>query len=208
MMTTAATDLSSRKPRLFDAINVPLLVLVAICFFLPLLELDCGGSKIRFNGPSLAFGTNPSLVGGTSKDDEQLAQKLKKDDIPLDPLLVLFPLCALAGAAIAFLAFKHPGGVKTLLLVSFPAAAAVVLIAYAIIGFGPERKISEERQRSGNHDNQSMVTIEKTTWFDLALIGSCAGALLAAARRYSPVIGAAQPADALQTSEINSMEKL
>ena len=185
-MSSQTTPPTSARPsrKLFDGINIPLLGFVAICFFLPFLNLRCGPINVQFSGLDLACGTDPK-VNGSPQDQESVRKDLRKEHFPLDIPLLLIPLAAITGARLFFRAFARHDCVDHRLLLGLPATLVIIFLAYSMIGFGIERKLAE---KAGKSEGPQVVAIEKTTWFHLSLGASIASLGLALGRRYSPRI--------------------
>ncbi len=179
--------------RVFDGINVLLLCFVAVCFFLPLMEVSCGPVKAAFSGMNLAFGTDPSISGPASpnvsreaqlRDQEEFLRKLRNEDIPRDLPASLILLAAAPGALLFLRAFSgNQAPVTQGSLAALPAILLAVFIAYSAAGFGIERELEEDARGSGE---PTMVAAEKTTWFYLVFGASAMSLVLALARRHSP----------------------
>lgn len=81
----------------FNKISPALFGLIVICFFLPFMNISCGGQKI-------VTLTGLQFVTGTSVEQQDpFSGKAKSEKIESEPLAVAVFLCALAGLALSFL---------------------------------------------------------------------------------------------------------
>jgi hypothetical protein len=192
---TAEPGSDSRK--LFDLLNVSTLGIVLICFFLPIVNFQCGPVGARFNGINLAFGTPPRITGAPQ---EQLsADKWAQEGIPTDPLWGLVPLFALIGAAMLFRSLDDPNRFARVLIIP-PAALTLLFLAFLVSGFGIERKLAEDKERSPSQSRLQIGdprVVEKTGWFYLGLVASISSVGLVAARKTSPSLRAKRQVGAI-----------
>ena len=174
--------------KLFDILNVPALLFVVICFFLPLCELDCGPVKAKFSGMNLAFGTDPEIEGASPKDVKGFMAREKS---PTDPVFAAVPVLATLGIAVAWVAVVRPN--QQLLrrqragnfAAVFPCLLLLLFLIYASVGFGVERKVAEEKAR---HGNQVIAVVDKTPWFWMAFAACAISFTMGATRGLSPTI--------------------
>jgi hypothetical protein len=188
-------DAASPPPRdravgrnLFDLVNVPLLLIVAACFFLPLCQLNCEMIHVRFDGLNLAMGTAPTVDGpkdGPTSAD--LQQEMRKEKIPLDPWLLVWPLAALLGAAASLVAFRHPRAGRRRYLMIAPALVMLILLIAISHGFGIERYVAQ-KSAQGHDSADTRITTEKTPWFYIVLAASAGALVLSGMRAKSPTI--------------------
>jgi hypothetical protein len=178
---------------LCDLVNVPTLLFVAICFFLPLTKMSCGPIEISFSGLNMALGTAPHVNAPTPQDRQQAGREIAEKGFRKSPLLLLVPAAAVIGALLSFVAMRaRADGVRSVALAAGPALVTLLLAYYWLAGFGVEREFAEEMARQRESDPfQAAATMKKTGWFYAALIASMAALVLAVARVYSPrlVIG-------------------
>ena len=186
--------------KLFDLINVPLLLFVAVCFFLPLFKLECAtGARISFNGINMTVPTAPSAEGVPQKDVdrefERLVARQQTEASSRQPLaaawdtvrnhelfLLLVPLFAIQGAYLSWKAFS--GNPAKRALITSAAIAAIVLTGYTVFGFAMENQLVADLSRQGG--GRDGWRCEKTAWFFLALAAAWASTLLVALRDSSP----------------------
>jgi len=206
---TGATD-----RRMFDIINVPLLALVAVCFFLPLCELDCGQYKARFNGVNLTLGTAPAVEGLPSSTELEVAKAALQGLAPLspggavpaavpdrgaqlqdadtDPLFGVVPIAALAGAILFVIVLIRRSRGNSVYLLLAPAVLTVVIAGYAVFGYSIERHaaevVSKAAQQGAGGDPGVRLTCEKSSWFYFSLAASALSLALTASRRWSPLL--------------------
>src|SRR5438105_4579906 len=133
-MTAQAPEATSPAPttrrRLFDLINVPLLALVALMFFLPQCKLTCGEDiRVKFSGPNLTLGTDPTIEGPGKSGSADARQR----EYSLDPLFLLVPIGAIVGAVLFYLASQRPlDEGRRFKLWQIPAALLILFLFYSI----------------------------------------------------------------------------
>lgn len=129
----AVATKEERQParRLFDLINVPSLLFVAICFFLPLTKMSCGPIEISFSGLNMALGTAPHVNAPTPQDRQQARREIVKEDFRKSPLLLLVPAAAVIGALLSFVALRgEVDRVRPVALAAGPALVTLLLAYY------------------------------------------------------------------------------
>ena len=198
-MTTQVASRSSVK-NLFDKINLPVLALIAICFFLPLCEVNCGTVQIKFSGVNLAVGTEPTIVGLPFDAKDMKKDKPKdaaggnsdKDDFKTDPLLLGLPILAVIGIILVVLKLKGAALPRVALAVPGLLIAGL-LIYFMAVGFNVEKQVAAKNAEKpaapaaapvnpGMPDMKMpdiQITSQKTAFFYLALIASLGSAGLA-----------------------------
>lgn len=182
-------DRKNDAGKLADAINIPVFLFIAATFLLPLADLNCGPIRARFTGADLAFGTAPSIEtpdetgqrnGDSGREKEKIARDIQNEFKETDPLLVLIPICGLAGAFMAFRAFQGYN-VNTQALRVAAVCLALLFTYYGSVGFSAEREFANNARKG-----DQAASITKTDWFKMGLAASWASLALTLGRGMSP----------------------
>jgi len=186
MTAASPSSAPTTRRRLYDLINVPLLGLVFLMFFLPQVKLSCGDDiHVKFSGPSLTLGTDPAIEGVPAGE-----ARTEKRDYSLNPLFLLVPIGAVAGAVLFWLASQKPvDSASPVKLWQIPAAMLILLASYGLFGFGVERAFAKEMEKGGSPaEMRGEIRIGKTGWYYMEFLFTAGALALALMRRSSPDI--------------------
>jgi hypothetical protein len=172
-----------RAIRLFDLINVPLLALVGLMFFLPLVELECAGQRFEFNGWNLATGSMPDELEAMAEQGDRSSGEGMKASV----FALLIPIFAFTAAGLTVRAIYQKRTIEPKSPPVYLASALfLLLLFYTLFGFALERQVSSEMAEARRKGEPVIVDTDKTGWFYASLLFSAGACGLFAAGRYSP----------------------